>query len=217
MHCLILRLINEFACPSDEISHDRALTQVSSEKEQHDCKLQSLLCVLIRVVYVPTGRGGWTRWCILKVTFTFDCRVCCWTPNVSALIYRGRRDCSKMSPPEKTKQTKKKKTNTFTKPVQPPNGDGSPFEFCQAIFSRMTVALRVTVVCQSPFRRFLDKKTFMWHFDWHRFLLKFKHTQDRHRRGDAIGCLAFFQVTPCKAMTSHPCWWGRVSQGYRSE
>lgn len=32
MHCLILRLINEFACPSDKISHDRALTQVSSEK-----------------------------------------------------------------------------------------------------------------------------------------------------------------------------------------
>ena len=64
--CLILWLINEIACPSDETSHDRALT------EQHGCKLQSLLCVLIRVVCVPAGRGRRTRRCILKVTFTCD-------------------------------------------------------------------------------------------------------------------------------------------------
>lgn len=162
---------------------------------------------MILNVYVPTGCGGWTWWCLLKVTFAYDSSLL----NTGDTFFNfwkqmGLFLCVKYFnvPPENQIYA-----NIFMLiPVL--NGNKSPFEYCRAILEDDGCTdgdgqLSVT------FQTLLNKKTFFWHIDWHWFLLKFTH-MDGHRQRHAI--VSFSQVAPCKKMTLLPCQWPDVERMY---
>ena len=153
------------------------------------------MCVLIYIVYVPTGRGRWTRWSILKVTSD-----CTWLLNTGDMFFNLWKEMRLFLGPKILNRFLQR--NEFMKfmlmPVLGKEID-HPLNNVEQ-FERTTAALRVMVSCQLTFRLF-------WHIDWHRFLLKFTHKDGRRQGGATV---SFFQGTPYKKVT-----YIQLSQGYR--
>lgn len=133
------------------------------------------MCVLIHIVYVSTGCGGWTRWCVLKVTFAYDCYSS--LLNTGDLFFHVWKEMGCFSPPHKLLQpspgprmTKANQLVLIFILIR----NRSAFEDCRAIVeddSNWPVTSSTV----------LNKKTFIRNIDWQKFklLLNLARTKGR--------------------------------------